>query len=510
MEFINWIQKNIYYLYEYLFNITKDDAIIEKNIKETAQTNSKLITNRNLTTTIPQTSLVSTTIKSRERIPIHKVYIQLSQREKSKKFNLSIENFDKYINNLPYEPDRIECQILKARQMELDEYLLLNASFKNIINIKINLLCYLFNLNDERPYYSHFITSSNPDNIIYDKSFENITANMNDNLKQLYSETYDPRLVRLKNNSSLDYYIDNRHLYQIIDRKGFEKARRPSESLFLYECFTMVYSKIIRNIENFEYFRDFYGKNIRSLNNLIIPKCYIPFLTENNKLFNEYKKTNRNYILPETRLFCLNQIYYIEYHIIWIIYINIKIRNIIEKNIEKNIEVKDDYDKVALYISGEYNRLLEQEKKKHNINKDFGYQADQLELYKDYIHNNDEEINNNSWINHCLYQCNFSYELFVNYILKQRKMDKIDHLSNEQIHNEINEIYLDIERIKDNITDFDTKITSIIYESETKKIIRNYIKKIIKSKLIGGKKKNTYKKKKQKRKSNKKLKRKLI
>lgn len=53
MEFINWILKNIYYLYEYLFNITKDDAIIQNNIEETAQTNSKLITNRNLTTTIP-------------------------------------------------------------------------------------------------------------------------------------------------------------------------------------------------------------------------------------------------------------------------------------------------------------------------------------------------------------------------------------------------------------------------------------------------------------------------
>ena len=54
---------------------------------------------------------------------------------------------------------------------------------------------------------------------------------------------------------------------------------------------------------------------------------------------------------------------------------------------------------------------------KHNINEDFGYQANKLELYKDYIHNIDEEINNNSWINHCFNKCNFSYELFVNYIL---------------------------------------------------------------------------------------------
>ena len=476
MDFINWILKNINYLYEYLFNITKYDVIINNNMKTTNKMNRILNSyntrNEELTKITPETSVLpkKTNIKIINNNEIHRVYIQLSQTEKSKKFDLSIENFGKYINDLPYEPDRIECYILKAIQMEVDECELLNAAFKNIITIKINLLYYLFNLNGEQPYYSQFIMSSNPDNMIYDKSYEIITTNMNDNLKQLYSETYEPMRVRLKNNSSLDYYIDNRHLYQIIDRDDFEKARRPCESLFLYECFTMAYSIIIENIQNFEYFRDFYGKDIISLNNLIIPKCYIPFLTKNNELFKKYKKTNKNYILPETRLYCLNQIYYIEYHIIWIMYINIKIRNTIEKNIEKNIEVKDEYDKVASYIGEEYNRLVEEEKKKHNINGNFGYQADKLELYKDYIHNIGEELNNNSWINYCFNQCNFSYELFVNYLLKQRKMDKIYHLSNKEIHNEINKIYLDIKTIKDNITDFNTKITSITtYESETKK-----------------------------------------
>ena len=82
-------------------------------------------------------------------------------------------------------------------------------------------------------------------------------------------------------------------------------------------------------------------------------------------------------------------------------------------------------------------------------------------------------------------------------------INEIKHLTNKEIHNKINEIYLEIETIKKTIVNFDT-IKCDTEEYETKKIIRNYIKKMLKSQLKGGKKKKTYKKKKQRRKSKKK------
>lgn len=209
----------------------------------------------------------------------------------------------------------------------------------------------------------------------------------------------------------------------------------------------------------------------------------------------------------------MNEIYDIEYHIIWIVYINIKIRNIIQENIEKDNKIKEDYNKIVSYITGEYSKLLKLEKDKNHINGDFGYTKDKLELYKDYIWNENMFsnvvpkvvlIDNNLWLNKCLEQCNFSYELFVNCVLSKINMDEIQDLTNKEIHDKINELYEHIETIKKKIENFDKRMNANTQEYETKKIIRNYIKKILKSQLKGGKKKKTYKKKKQRRKSKKK------
>lgn len=516
MELINIIDYIIDF-FKYLFNITEEDIEIHNRMNKIKQDVDK---NKHKS---------EDKIKDKsENESSHKVYIKLNKKEQDKKYNLlkqltdtllkqltDTESFDEYIeqyikqyiDELPYEPDKIETLILYTR-IEIDRKLLFIPLFDNIIKIKINLLSYLFNLNGETPYYSQFIMSSNPDNI-KDMTYDNITRNMNNHHKQLYSKTYNPKLVRLKNNDTLNYYMDNRHSYQIIERDGFEKIKRPCESLFLYECYTNVYSEIIEKIKNYDSFQDFYKENKTSLDDLTIPQCYIDFLTKNKEQFEKYKKTNKNYILPELGVSFLNEIYDIEYHIIWIVYINIKIRNIIQENIEKDDKIKDDYNEIVSYINLQYIALLELEKKKNHINGDFGYNKDKLKLYKDYIWNeimfpNVVLIDNNLWLNKCLKECNFSYELFVNYVLSKKNMDNIYHLTNKQIHDKINELYQHIETIKKNIENFDTIMNDNTLEYETKKIIRNYIKKILKSQLKGGKKKKTYKKKKKRRKSKKK------
>lgn len=513
MEFINKIINYIIDFFRYLFNITDEDIEIHNRMNEMKHEQDK------------------TQHKSEDKSEnesSHKVYIKLNKKEQDKKYNLlkqfidtksfekyiDIESFEKYIDHLPYEPDKIEKFILYKRIEDLKEssLILLISLFDNIINIKINLLSYLFNLNGETPYYSQFIMSSNPDNV-RDMTYDNITRNMNNHHKQLYSKTYNPKLFRLKNNDTLNYYMDNRHSYQIINRDGFEKIKRPCESLFLYECYTNVYSEIIEKIKNYDSFQDFYKENKTSLDDLTIPQCYIDFLTKNKEQFEEYKKKNKNYILPEVGLFFLNEIYDIEYHIIWIVYINIKIRNSIQENIEKDDKIKDDYDEIVSYIDLQYIELLELEKKKNHINGDFGYNKDKLELYKDYIWNENMFpnvvpkvvlIDNNLWLNKCLGLCNFSYELFVNCVLSKINMDEIQDLTNKEIHDKINELYEHIQNIKKKIKNFNKIMNANTQEYETKKIIRNYIKKILKSQLKGGKKKKTYKKKKQRRKSKKK------
>ena len=491
MDSINKIINYIIDFFKYLFNITEEDIEVHNRMNQTKYELHKT-----------------------EHEPSDKVYIKLSKQDK--KYNLlkqltDSEMFQQYIDELPYEPDKIETLILYT-QIEEDRKLSFISLFDNIINIKINLLSYLFNLNDETPYYSQFIMSSNPDNV-KDMIYDNITRNMNNHHKQLYSKTYDPKLIRLKNNNTLNYYMDNRHSYQIIKRDGFEKAKRPCESLFLYECYTNVYSEIIKNIENYDSFQDFYKESKTSIDDLNIPQCYIDFLTKNKEQFEEYKKKNKNYILPEVGLYFLNEIYDIEYHIIWIVYINIKIRNNIQENIEKDNKIKDDYNEIVSYINLQYIALLKLEKEKSHINGDFGYNKEKLKLYKDYIWNeimfpNVVPIDNNLWLDKCLKQCNFSYELFVNCVLShqesKKKIINIEELTNKQIHDKINELYEHIETIKGKIENFDGKMNANTQEYETKKIIRNYIKKILKSQLKGGKKKKTYKKKKHKRKSKKK------
>jgi hypothetical protein len=496
MEFINKIINYIIDFFKYLFNITDEDIEIHNRMNLVKHEQDK--------------TKHKTKDKS-ENESSHKVYIKLSKQDK--KYNLleqfiDTESFDEYIDHLPYEPDKIETLILYTR-IEEERKLLFIPLFDNIINIKINLLSYLFNLNGETPYYSQFIMSSNPDNV-RDMTYDNITRNMNNHNKQLYSKTYNPKLVRLKNNDTLNYYMDNRHSYQIINRDGFEKIKRPCESLFLYECYTNVYSEIIEKIKNYDSFQNFYKENKTSLDDLTIPQCYIDFLTKNKEQFEEYKKKNKNYILPEVvGLSFLNEIYDIEYHIIWIVYINIKIRNSIQENIEKDDKIKNDYNEIVSYINLQYIELLELEKKKNHINGDFGYNKDKLELYKDYIWNENMFpkvvlIDNNLWLNKCLGLCNFSYELFVNCVLSKINMDEIQDLTNKEIHDKINELYKHVESIKKNIENFDKIMNANTQEYETKKIIRNYIKKILKSQLKGGKKKKTYKNKKQRRKSKKK------
>ena len=480
MEFINKIINYIIDFLRYLFNITEEDIEIYDRMNSTKQALDK------------------------NDKPIYYIYTQLNSFEPYKQNELSTQftdliEFKKYMNELPYEPDKTEYNIMRANIEDLNKSLFLNALFNNIIIIKKNLLCYLFNLNSETPYYSQFIMSSNPDNL-EEMSYDNITKNMDDQFKQLYSNTYDPKLVRLKNNTTLNYYIDKRHSYQIIGQgikreKKFKDVKRPCESLFLYECYTNVYREIIKNIENFDSFQHFYEENKTLLRDLTIPQCYIPFLTRNNELFEEYKKKNENYILPELSLYCLNEIYDIEYHIIWIVYINIKIRNIIEKNIENN---NDDYNKIVSYISEEYSKLLEVEKKESNIHGSFGYDTHKLKLYEDYLFNEvPHVIDNNLWIDKYLVECNFSYELFVNYVLSKENMDEIYNLTNREFHNKIDELYKNIKAIKITIENFTEKMNvSSCDHNETKKIIRNYIKKILKSNFKGGKKKKTYKKKK--------------
>jgi regulator of replication initiation timing len=75
-------------------------------------------------------------------------------------------------------------------------------------------------------------------------------------------------------------------------------------------------------------------------------------------------------------------------------------------------------------------------------------------------------------------------------------MVKIEELTNKQIHDKINELYEHIQSIKKTIENFNEKMNANTQEYETKKIIRDYIKKILKSNFKGGKKKKTYKKKK--------------
>ena len=257
MDFINKIINYIIDFFKYLFNITEEDIELHNRMNQTKYELDKT-----------------------EHEPSHKVYIKLSKQDK--KYNLlkqltHSEIFEQYINHLPYEPDEIEKNILYT-QIEEDRKLLFIPLFDNIINIKINLLSYLFNLNGETPYYSQFIMSSNPDNV-KDTSYDNITRNINNHHKQLYSNIYDPKFVRLKQNDTLNYYMDNRHSYQIINRDGFEKTKRPCQSLFLYECYTIIYHEIIKNIENYDSFQDFYKENKTLLDGLNIPQCYIDFLT---------------------------------------------------------------------------------------------------------------------------------------------------------------------------------------------------------------------------------------
>lgn len=288
MEFINKIINYIIDFFKYLFNISEEDIEIHNRMNEMKHEQDKT----------KHKSEYKTKDKS-ENESSHKVYIKLNQKEQDKKYLLEqlkqltdSKMFDEYIDHLPYEPDKIEKLILHT-QIEETKKISLISFFDNIINIKINLLSYLFNLNDETPYYSQFIMSSNPDNVIKYTHYDNIKQNMNNEFEQLYSKTYNHKLVRLKNNDTLNYYMDNRHSYQIIKRDGFEKIKRPCESLFLYECYTNVYSEIIEKIKNYDSFQDFYKENKTSLDDLTIPQCYIDFLTKNKEQFEEYKKKIR-------------------------------------------------------------------------------------------------------------------------------------------------------------------------------------------------------------------------
>lgn len=494
MELINIIDYIIDF-FKYLFNITEEDIIIHnKNIKERDNriSDNKKSNNQNVEST-------------------HKLYFKLNDNEKKKKYELlkkynDYQTLGDYKKKLPYVPDEIEFNILKAKVEYMEFPINLRAKFGMIIAIKIALLSYLFDLNDEEPYYSRFIITSNPDNLRGNTNYETISQNMDNQLKELYSKTYDPTLLRLKNNNTLDYYLDNRHSYQKIERTSFENIKKPCDSLFLYECYKDVYLKIIKNIfENkYDTFKNFYDKNNVLLHDLTIPQCYIPFLNKNKEEFEKYKKHNSYYILPELCLDFSYELYDIECHIIWLVYINIKIKNTIQDEIEKNNEDKD-YKYIFSYIVNEYERLLTIERDKNKIYANFGYNKDKLSLYKYYLigQNENREVDNNLWLDDYIDMFKYSYELFVNNVLNKMNINEIKHLTNKEIHNKINEIYLEIENIKKQIVNFDT-IKCDTQEHETKKIIRNYIKKILKSQLKGGKKKKTYKKKKKRRKSKKK------
>jgi hypothetical protein len=184
------------------------------------------------------------------------------------------------------------------------------------------------------------------------------------------------------------------------------------------------------------------------------------------------------------------------------VYINIKIKNTIQEEIDKkNVDYKGDYTSIFSYIVDEYERLLNKERNKNGIYANFGYKKDKLSLYKYYLlreyQEEDKKLDNNLWLDEYINIFKYSYELFINNVLNKMNIDinKIKDLTNKDIHNKINEIYLEIEQIKKEIVNFDT-IKCDTNQYKTKKIIRDYIKKILKSNFKGGKKKKTYKKKK--------------